>query len=779
MLIVQLESFPIEQIRDLELLEWQLGSWAAGRAYPWRLLAYSRPFDMQPLVKMTQGKVRDLLPLAEAANPMLRAVHAHGEGMQAQRPIDALNALSPAYRERLAAVVRDVPIFTALLNRPERASEETWQAFATALAQVLWPVPWLKEMVQFYETLGQKHLRSASFYLLIWDSPDVQIDAVLASLEQATGRQAALCDSLPPTITTEYQIDEQRARLVPKTPGHPYLAVLRSYDMNGTWDATTLHTLLSVNFDVAVAVDVMTYGHGRVMKELELAKRTAETVMSEGKEDPIAKRKYYQADAGMHRLDIESLHDVQIAVLVSADSPDKLTANVATVRDRLGSTLRMDAVAGAQGELIKFWSTKKASEIDAPIRRYNQWSHGLGCVLGIVGYHRASRTAGLCWGLDMMRRAPLFYDLFGDNQAAHAVVLGKTGFGKSFFLNVVTLRAAAQLGYRVVAMDAFKNGERIEAAAGAGAVCHWLGVHTPINVLDVVYDERDGDWVPFQVQHAIGQLSLVFGKTRQIAVGDTTKETLIPYEFKDEEEGILDRALSDLYVGVNSRGHADDMPLLSDLIAVLETIAEPEARDIARRLRIKLFGSSTGTKLNEMGKSLNVPSRVDWSFAHDINYFDFSNVPERQRGFYYAHMVGAFNRFMRDPRRDVTHRTIFMMDEFHYITRVEAVARLAAEICKVARKYGIGLVAVDQNPSTFLDTSYGRQIFENAVAKFMFHLDDLPARDMAEAISDLTPAHVRFLASAGRGRCLAAFGNDIYHMLVEASPQELKSLRGS
>ncbi len=779
MLIVQLESFPIEQIRDLDALEWQLGTWAAGRAYPWRLLAYSRPFDMQPLVQLTQAKVRNLLPLAEAASPILRAVQARIEGVQPQHPADILNTLPAAHRERLAYVVQDVPLFSALLERPEQAADATWLALATALARLLWAVPWLKEMVHFYETLGQKHLRSASFYLLIWDSPDVQVDAVLASLEQATGRQATLCDNLPPTITTEYQIDEQRARLVPKTPGHPYLAVLRSYDMNGTWDARTLHTLLAVHFDVAVAVDVVTYGHGRVMKELELAKRTAEVVIVEGKEDPVAKRKYYQADEGMHRLDTESLHDVQIAVLVGAESPEQLTANVATIRDRLGSTLRVDTVAGAQGELIKFWSTKKASEIDAPLRRYNQWSHGLGCALGIMGYHRASRTRGLCWGLDMMRRAPLFYDLFGDNQAAHAVVLGKTGFGKSFFLNVVTLRAAAQLGYRVIAMDAFKNGERIEAAAGAGAICHWLGVHTPINVLDVVYDERDGEWAPFQVQHAIGQLSLVFGKTKQITSGDSTKETLVPYEFTDEQEGILDRALSDIYSGVNPRGDAYEMPLLSDLIAVLEGIQEPEARELARRLRIKLFGSSSGSKLNETGKSLNVPSRVDWSFAHDINYFDFSEVPERQRGFYYAHMVGAFNRFMRDPRRDVNHRTILLMDEFHYITRVEAVARLAAEICKVARKYGIGLMPVDQNPSTFLDSSYGRQIFENAIAKFLFHLDDLPARDMAEAMSDLTPDHVRFLTSAGRGRCLAAFGNDIYHTLVEASPQELKSLRGS
>ena len=779
MLIAQLESFPIEQAGELEALEWQLGAWAAGRTHPWRLLAYSRPFDMRPLVGATQARVRELLPLAEAAAPILRAVRSGIDGRPDTPPPAALAGLTDDQRALLRAAVRGRPELERTLRAPAQASDAGWMALAQALAAALWPVPWLKEMARFYEALGERHLRSATFFLLVWDVPAPQADALLDSLEHTLGRRVTLCDSLPPALAGAYRVDEQRAQLVPQTPGQPYMAVLRSHDMNGAWDALTLHTLLALDFDVALAVDVATFSPGRVIKELELAKRTAESVIRDGKDDPVALRKLQQASAGMHRLDTESLHDVQVAVLVSADTPARLAANVASVRDRLGSSVRLDLVAGAQGELIKLWSTRKASEIDAPLRRYTVWSHGVGCLLGVLGYHRASRTDGLCWGLDMLRRAPLFYDLFADDQAAHGVVLGKTGYGKSFFLNVLTLRAAAQLGYRVVAIDAFRNGARIAAAAGAGAACHWLGVHTPINVLDVVFDERDGEWRPFQVQHAIGQLSLVLGKVAQVRAGDESKETLAPYVFRDEEEGVLDRALSDLYAGVSPRAAPQAMPLLSDLIAELERIREPEARDLARRLRLKLFGSSSGARLNELGKSLNVPSQVDWSFGYDINYFDFSEVPERLRAFYYAHMVGAFNRFMRDPRRDTRHRTLFLLDEFHYVTRVEAVARLAADICKVARKYGIGLMPVDQNPATFLDNSYGRQIFENAVAKFLFHLDDLPARRMADAIGDLTPDHVRFLAQAGRGRCLAAFGNDVYHMLVEASPQELRSLRGS
>ena len=104
---------------------------------------------------------------------------------------------------------------------------------------------------------------------------------------------------------------------------------------------------------------------------------------------------------------------------------------------------------------------------------------------------------------------------------------------------------------------------------------------------------------------------------------------------------------------------------------------------------------------------------------------------------------------------------------------------LSATICKVARKYGIGLVAIDQNPITFLGGENGRYIFENAIAKVLFHLDDFPARQMGEAISDLTPAHVDFLSHAGVGEALTVVGNDVYVMTVEANPKELRALRGS
>jgi hypothetical protein len=89
------------------------------------------------------------------------------------------------------------------------------------------------------------------------------------------------------------------------------------------------------------------------------------------------------------------------------------------------------------------------------------------------------------------------------------------------------------------------------------------------------------------------------------------------------------------------------------------------------------------------------------------------------------------------------------------------------------------VLAVDQNPGTFLGTQVGREIIENAAAKIMFHLDDSAARQMAAAMSALTPEFVSYLTTARVGECVSVFGNDVYMMRAEPNGYELRALLGS
>jgi len=253
------------------------------------------------------------------------------------------------------------------------------------------------------------------------------------------------------------------------------------------------------------------------------------------------------------------------------------------------------------------------------------------------------------------------------------------------------------------------NGPRIVGAAGAGATCYMLCMDTPINILDVVYDEdAEGGWLTNQVQHAIGQLALLLGRPGKTMDG---KERLIPRDFEPEEAGVLDRALMLLYQDVTPSTPLNQMPLLSDLMAVLGSLREPEAQRLARTIRIKLFGTDdlTATAPNTAGHCFNRHTEVDWRFGADITYYNTANVPTMYRPFFYLQIIGAILRFMRDPNRDRSRKTMLAIDEFGYVTQVEALARLAAMICKVARKYGIGPATASSPHRTNDDTHADRR----------------------------------------------------------------------
>ncbi len=781
MIICKLDSFPIEQERNITALEERLGGWFAGLTYPVRLLAFSTRFELGPARQALEARIDPLKAFEQRILPLHTAIWAWLEretGPHAD-PWQVARTLSDADRQRIQAGLGS---HTAPWNQPWASPDDAqarayWQQVDRLLECEIWPRPWLQETARFYQELQARHLRSATYLLLAWPPSDVSAASIIATLRHVTGRPVTQIERLPALLTCAYR--ERMTRLVPDYPGAPFWTVLQAYDLRGEWDATTLHTLLDVPFDLVLAVDVETLPRNRAMRLIETSFTASRLALHHTSvKDARSERVLADAEYAMHALTRQSFHFVQIALLVSGETEAALETNVAEITGRVNTMLKLTRVAGTQGEVLKLFGPGATHTLDAPLLKRNLLSNGVGCLAGVLGYHRSGNSRGLLWGLDALRRAPLFYDLFADNQAAHSVVLGKTGYGKTFFMNVMTLRAAALAGYRIIGVDAFRNGYRVAQAIGAGAVCHPVGTQSIVNILDIVFDQQtEGGWVASQVQHVIGQLALLLGTPGRSAEG---KEYYLPRVFSNPERGVLDRALSIIYAPLEPQMPLADMPTLADLIAALEQIGAHEAHALAYELRMTLCGSTDPNAApNATGRSFIGTTTVDWLFGQDVNYFDLSEVSELLRPFYYAQLIGAIYRFMRTPRRDVSRKTLVLIDEFGYASQVEAVAQLAATICKVARKYGIGLMVIDQNPITFLDSASGRAILENAAAKIMFHLDDLPARQMGQALSDLTEAHIDFLSHARVGECVAVFGNDVYVVNVESSPREQRVLMGS
>lgn len=790
MLILELESFPLEQVTDVNEIEMRLGQWVMAHPFPVRLLAYSHRFDIRPALRKIQLMQRELTPAVQMARALLPSLRALTTGdVTAPHPADAVEDLDAPSYALLRAICSDG--LSRIIDDPESATATEWLLLGEVMETLIWPRPYLDDMAAFYEALGAQHLRAATYIVITWEPVNAQAQEIIDSLTYATGRAVRRRERLPAALRGSVRVDERNARLVPERPGDPYVSLLRSYQMPVPFDASVLHPLMDLDCDLAIAVDVQTLTHGQAQTLAEMQMSAAQVALrTNNAVDPNTEQRAYDAERVLYDLRTQSLHQVQIAVMVTGEDAKALAKNTAAARDRLGVTVRMEPVAGSQAELIRLFSSMPSTQIDAAWRREDMLSKGVGCLFGVVGYHRSPSTSGWMWGIDAARRSPVFFDPFAGEHAGHMVFLGETGYGKTFAMNVMTIRAAVQAGHRVIWVDAYENAPRVERAIGGGAVRHVLSLGRTINLLDIVYGPEDGsEWRLMQVQHVVAQLALLMGKTALTADG---KRTLNARMFNEREEGYIQRAVQMVYEGVEAHTDLAEMPILTDLIAALEEIDASEpvlkgipryAREIAHDLRVMLFGSVTDTSsLTAKGKSFNGVTTVDWNITDDVVCFDLTEV---QRGaeellpFYYAQAIGAIYRYMRDPSRDRSRKTLLIIDEFGLAARIKSVAQLAVTISKVARKYGVALVTADQLPITYLGSEEGRQILENSRIQVMFHLKPEPAKEIAAALSQLAPGHTQFIIQARKGECVMVYDRTALPLVVEPSPRELSMLTGS
>ena len=783
MLLVELDAYPMEQMGVMERIERRQGLWAAGRTIPWRFMAYSRSFDMgAPRRQLAERRMAlgALAALREAVLPTLTQMLEGDERARAALPA-LIASLTGAARTALEAL--SLETMPSLCLTPTLTTEAEWLQLGDVLEQRTWSLPYLRDMELFYADLAARRLRSATYVMVLWPPPEVQAVEVIAGLRMATGRDVRQIEHLPSVLQGAVTVDEGRALMRPVAAGQPYLRVLRAYDITGTIDAGLLHVLMDLPFDLTIAVDVETMPQAKARRVAEQAYRTARAVIADVKvKDTRSEEKAQDAERVMRAVrEGEALHLVQLAVLVSAENEEELRQRSAAVRDLLGGTVRFEAVRGCQAELLKLFSTLPAHQIDAAWARSAMLSHGVGCMLGLLGYYRAATTAGALWGLDALRSAPLFYDLFAGGQAGHMIVLGQTGSGKTFFLNVMTLRVAAALGWRVIWIDSNENGPRLKRALGDGMTRHEIGLSSTINLLEPVYGPEDGPhWISSQAQHITSSLALLMGDP-ELTGGEASG--LRPRTFSIEERAMLERALLTLYADMPDDPEPDEVPILTDLIRYLEAIEEPEALAMARLLRMQLFGSATRTDTQTVrGRCFNGPTTVDWNIDADVTCFDLTQGDSSGKEilpFFYALNIGVIFRFMRDRRRDRRRPTLLIIDEFGLASQIESVGRLAATIARVARKYRLALVLADQTPQTFLKKDFGRVILDNAPAKILFHMDQTPTREIGAALPVLTETHLQFIQEVQQGAAVAVFGQNVTAMVVEPTSQELSMLRGS
>src|SRR6266545_70045 len=343
MQILQLSSFPIEQAPNIEHIEQKLADWFAMLTYSVRLLAFSRAFDLRPAIARLDRDQRDLGNLSRIVGPLMHEIDALIDGQPGANPAAAVAVLPADELGLLLDLFANEPMLQRMLLHDEEMGGDDaptlWGSLGDALDSILWRLPWMKENVRFYEELARRHLRSATYILITWEPPEISVGAIVGTLRQAIGRSVHVLDQLPSSLDSVYL--KQSANLEPESPSAPWLTAALSYEIQGELDATTLHALLNERYDVALAIDITTMRKEKAQRVAELAYNASRLLAADTKMlDTRAVGVRNSAQRVSRELKRQSLHTVQMAVLVSGATEEELASNDATTEKKLGTQVK-------------------------------------------------------------------------------------------------------------------------------------------------------------------------------------------------------------------------------------------------------------------------------------------------------------------------------------------------------------------------------------------------------------------------------------------------------
>jgi hypothetical protein len=470
----EVAAFPLEMHPAALTLDEQWIPFFAGLERPIRVLSRTTRFDLRGPRRQLLATLRPLDAAASGYAPLAEAVEHWDAHAPAQ--LSALVAtLPPPLRDALDAV----------LSRSHHHERTGWQQALATLGRPLWRRRWLQEYARAYQLLTEQvELRGLAHHLLCWLPDGVRPEQQASLISRAFGTTAQLA-ALPPLLRGQY--DERRDHLAPREPHLPLISLLAADDLRGTWTLWTLARLLDLDLDLHLCIDVVPLDRTRAELKVDFVATATENSLRDGSgprdvktERKLETARYFQEQAE------QGFHAIRLLVAVEGRDRTSLDAAVRQVVTTMGSALRLVRPPFGQGPLADFFTTKPTRQIAAFCNVRTEIGHGAAVMLPF-GIRRPARTDGLMWLIE--GQTPIMFnpmrDAAGRKRAGHAVVLGKTGSGKTLSAFVWAMRMLA-LGWQVVFFEPQGHAKRFIRACGHGGAAYTLDLRQRINVLDVV-----------------------------------------------------------------------------------------------------------------------------------------------------------------------------------------------------------------------------------------------------------------------------------------------------
>lgn len=298
-----------------------------------------------------------------------------------------------------------------------------------------------------------------------------------------------------------------------------------------------------------------------------------------------------------------------------------------------------------------------------------------------------SSNEGILFGINKHNNSLVLFDRFS-MENPNMVIFAKAGSGKSYAVKLELIRSM-MMGTSCIVIDPENEYKPLVDAVGGSFFKISLSSDSHINPFDLpdlMEGESAEDVLRSSVINLVGLMRIMLG-------GMTP-----------EEDGIMDQAImatyaaKDITIDSDPKKWKDNIPLLSDLESVLETMQDAE--QLVERLRKFTQGT--------FSSFFNAPSNVNMD--KQLVVFGIRDIEDELRPI----AMFIVMRYIWNTVRTTLKKRILVIDEAWWMMKEEDGASFLFGICKRSRKYWLGVTTITQDVSDFMSSDYGKPIITNS-----------------------------------------------------------------
>ena len=216
------------------------------------------------------------------------------------------------------------------------------------------------------------------------------------------------------------------------------------------------------------------------------------------------------------------------------------------------------------------------------------------------------------------------------------------------------------------------------------------------------------------------------------------------------EKSVVDRSVRNIYRKFMENPIEENMPLLEDLYAELNSQREEDSKRLATALELYVKGSL---------KVFNNHTNVDLN--NRIVCYDIKDLGDalRKIGMLIV-QDNVWEKVSRNRYGGSGRSTWYYIDEFHLLLAEEQTANYSLEFWKRFRKWGGVPTGITQNVKDFLGAKGKESIFDNS--EFIYLLNQAPGdKEILAKKLNISQQQLSFITNSEQGAGLLKFSNTI------------------